>query len=128
MESFLVLIFLIITLMYILSGKNKILNFRSDSDGLNDKVSFLGKTSSDLLMTCAILIEIIAPVILLLFALGVVKDKLYCTLAALSLVAFTIAATLIYHFPPKGSQYYPFMSNLTSVGALLLIIYVIHKQ
>lgn len=128
MDSFLILIFFIITLMYMLSGKDKILNFRSDSDGLNEKVGFLGKSSSDFLMACAILIEIIAPVVLLLFASGVIENKTYSTLASVALTVFTITATLIYHFPPTGSQYYPFMSNLTSVGALLLVTYVIQKN
>lgn len=128
MDSFLIFIFFIITLMYMLSGKDKILNFRSDSDGLNEKVGFLGKSSSDFLMACAILIEIIAPVVLLLFASGVIENKTYSTLASVALTVFTITATLIYHFPPTGSQYYPFMSNLTSVGALLLVTYVIQKN
>ena len=34
---------------------------------------------------------------------------------------FTVVATLIYHFPPTGGEYYAFMKNLTATGSLLLL-------
>ena len=34
---------------------------------------------------------------------------------------FTVLATLIYHLPTKGGQYYDFMKNVTATGSLLLL-------
>ena len=43
----------------------------------------------------------------------------YCS--SIGLAIFTALATLIYHFPPSGGQYYAFMKNLTATGSLLLL-------
>ena len=38
-----------------------------------------------------------------------------------SLALFTILATLLCHFPPLGFTYYPFISNVTTLGGLLCL-------
>ena len=54
------------------------------------------------------------------------KDYKRCgVISAYSLAGFTVLATLLYHFPPKGGEYYKFMSNLTSTSALLLVGYTL---
>ena len=45
----------------------------------------------------------------------------YAYYSSIGLAIFTILATLIYHFPPNGSQYYTFMKNLTATGSLMLL-------
>jgi len=46
-------------------------------------------------------------------------------LALYSLVVFTILATLLCHFPPVGHVYYPFISNVTTIGGLLSLAYLV---
>jgi uncharacterized membrane protein YphA (DoxX/SURF4 family) len=41
--------------------------------------------------------------------------------SSIGLALFTVLATIIYHFPPTGSEYYAFMKNLTATGSLLLL-------
>lgn len=38
-----------------------------------------------------------------------------------SLAVFTVLATLLCHFPPMGITYYPFISNVTTLGGLLCL-------
>lgn len=40
----------------------------------------------------------------------------------MSLIIFTVIATLIFHFPPNTpGKYYPFISNVNTVGGLILL-------
>ena len=41
--------------------------------------------------------------------------------SSVGLAGFTVLATLIYHFPPTGGEYYAFMKNLTATGSLMLL-------
>jgi uncharacterized membrane protein YphA (DoxX/SURF4 family) len=41
--------------------------------------------------------------------------------SSVGLAVFTVLATLIYHFPPFGSEYYAFMKNLTATGGLMVL-------
>lgn len=38
-----------------------------------------------------------------------------------ALAVFTVLATLLCHFPPVGFTYYPFISNVTTLGGLLCL-------
>ena len=70
----------------------------------------------------AIIIQHLAPI---LINVGLIKkNKRLVFYSTLSLIVFTVLATLLYHFPPTGYQYYPFMSNLTTIGGLMLILYL----
>ena len=106
-------------IMYFLSGIDKVKNFRTTAAGFVKKVPVpvFSAQFGALAIFFAVLIEVIAP---LLINYGHLADeKKYAVYGLASLIVFTIVATLIYHFPPKGREYYPFMSNLTAVGGLL---------
>ena len=115
-----------ITLMFFLSGFNKITDFSQVTKG------FCRKTSLPLLLckiviVCVILLEIIAPLTIAIYtgnphlqANTMFKNMTKASI--ISLIAFTILATLLYHFPPYGSNYYSFLSNLSTVGGLLLLL------
>ena len=107
---------MLLTVMYFISGINKINNFQNVVNGFNDKLN-IGRLAY-IAIFFAITIEIVAPVIMVQSTLNknINSDA---TTATYSLVLFTILATLIYHFPPYGKNYYPFMSNLTAIGGLL---------
>jgi uncharacterized membrane protein YphA (DoxX/SURF4 family) len=43
-------------------------------------------------------------------------------LSVLGLIAFNIAATLIFHFPPVGDEYINFLKNLSITGGFILLL------
>jgi len=111
-----------ILLMYFLAGLNKASNFAGTVNGLKN-MFFLKKLPNlfyKLAIFIVIVLEIIAPIIIL-YSL---QTNMYNDLAyysSVGLAVFTVLATLIYHFPPLGGEYYSFMKNLTATGSLMLL-------
>ena len=111
-----------ILLMYFLAGINKARNFTGTVSGFKN-MFFLKKLPNlfyQVAIIIVILLEIVAPIIIL-YSL---QTNMYNNLAyhsSVGLALFTVLATLIYHFPPLGGEYYAFMKNLTATGALLLL-------
>jgi uncharacterized membrane protein YphA (DoxX/SURF4 family) len=112
---------LFITLLFFLSGFNKIKDFNQVTKGFVNKTKiplFLSK----IVISGVILLEIIAPLIITLYSYNLNKSLYpYTKLSLIGLIIFTILATLIYHFPPVGSNYYSFTSNLSTIGGLILL-------
>ena len=130
MDIILITISVILVIMFFLSGLNKLKDFDKVSSGYQNQVKKtmnvnLHPTLCKFCIICAILIEIIAP-ILIVFAV-VTKNKTVGIAASVTLIVFTILATLIYHFPPVNSTYYPFISNVTTIGGLALLAYTFNK-
>jgi len=111
-----------ILLMYFLAGINKVRNFSGTVAGFKN-MFFLKKLPNffyQLAIFLVIVLEILAPIVIL-YSL---QTDMYSDLAYFSsvgLAAFTVLATLIYHFPPTGGEYYAFMKNLTATGSLMLL-------
>jgi len=66
----------------------------------------------------AILIEIVAPLIIVGNIFNLTSNKL-AKYSIISLIVFTIFATLIYHFPTNPGQKNPFMKNVAIIGGLM---------
>ena len=111
-----------ILLMYFLAGINKARNFSQTVSGFKN-MFFLKKLPNifyNLAIFLVIVLEILAPIVIL-YSL---QTNLYSDLAyysSVGLAIFTVLATLIYHFPPFGGEYYAFMKNLTATGSLMLL-------
>ena len=116
----------LINLNFFLSGLNKIKNFTNTSKNFMKRLPidlpiFVGY----LAILCAILIQILSPVII---NLGVIKkQKKLITIGISSLLIFTILATILYHIPPIGKNYYAFMSNLSLIGCFIYILFLNNK-
>jgi uncharacterized membrane protein YphA (DoxX/SURF4 family) len=110
-----------ITLLFFLSGFDKIKNFTQVAKGFMNKTN-MPFMLSKIIIGVVILLEIVAPFIISLYSYNP-NPMLYTytKMSLLGLIVFTILATLIYHFPPFGSNYYAFMSNLSTLGGLLLL-------
>ena len=113
----------IMMIMFFLSGIDKMINFYKISNEFTTKTPVkIPIQLAYMAIIIAIVIELIAPI---LINVGLIKkNKRLVFYSTLSLIVFTVLATLLYHFPPTGYQYYPFMSNLTTIGGLMLILYV----
>ena len=110
-----------ITLLFFLSGFHKIKDFTQVVKGFMNKTS-IPLILSKIIIGGVILLEIVAPFIISLYSYN--HNPMlytYTKMSLLGLILFTILATLIYHFPPSGSNYYAFMSNLSTLGGLLLL-------
>lgn len=107
--------------MFFASGIEKIFKFEKTVEGFLKKVPISTKLVARIAILGAIAVEIVAP---LATNYGHFYNKNVAVVSLLALIVFTILATVIYHFPPFGGQYYPFMSNVTTVGGLALAVSV----
>jgi uncharacterized membrane protein YphA (DoxX/SURF4 family) len=112
---------LLIVIMFILAGYGKSLNIMGTANTLKDKVQF------DLpfnLYIGAILIVIFLQVIgslTILYSSLTDNARYYAYLSSLGLAGFTILASMIFHYPPIGAEYYNFTKNMAITGGLLLL-------
>jgi len=75
----------------------------------------------------AIFIQFFCPLIIL-YSVYNPKYYMYGFNATLFLIIFTMKATYLYHFPPYNKEYYPFMSNVTTIGGLSLLAYIFYYK
>lgn len=111
--------------MFFISGVEKTINFPKTVMSFQKRV--FRKLNLNLTLGLArlaialvILLEIMGP--LMVVRTTVNRRGKDLAIRSLQLLAlFTVAATLLYHFPATGKQWYPFISNVTTLGALLLL-------
>lgn len=110
-----------ITLLFFISGFDKIINFIQVVKEFTNRTK-LPFTLSKIIIIGVILLEIIAPIIISLYSYNA-NPLLYTYAKAslLGLIIFTVLVTFMYHFPPVGPNYYSFMSNVSTLGGLLLL-------
>ena len=113
---------MLINLLYYASAYGKINNLTGTAKGLKNIFWIKGLPLSFFQFTiaCVIILLILAPSIIILAS---VNNK-YAYLAKLScyaLIAFTILATLLYHFPSDPGQKINFMKNLSIIGGFLAL-------
>lgn len=117
---------ILITLLFLLSGLNKLQNISGTAKYLQDKVKInIDFNLYKLLIICVIILQIFGPIIIL-YHMYTKSYKEYAKLSANLLILFTIIATIIFHYPPVGKDYYSFMSNLSTIGGLMLVSYYIN--
>lgn len=112
---------LLIVLMFFLSGIGKSKAITDVANGLKNKVNL---DMPEYLYIAAIILVILLQVfgsLILLYSTYTGEHRQYAYYSALLLAGFTILATLIYHFPPYGKEYYKFLSNISVLGGLLLL-------
>ena len=110
-----------ITLLFFVSGFEKIKDFMKVVKGFMNKTA-LPLPLAKIIIGCVIVLEIVAPFIISLYSYNSNPQLYtYAKLCLLALIVFIILATFLYHFPPFGSNYYSFMSNLSTLGGLLLL-------
>ena len=116
-----------ILLMYFIAGVNKFLHFNTTVKGFK-KIFFIKNLPNifyQLIIALVVILEIVAP-ITILYSIQTQELSLLACFSSIGLAIFTVLATLIYHFPPKGANYYAFMKNLTATGGLLLLSTFFH--
>ena len=89
----------------------------------NIGISFINLGLAKLIIITAAILQIVAPLLIVYGSTNPRKYRMIGIYSSLCLTLFTILATLLYHFPPYGANYYAVTSNITTCGALLLIAY-----
>ncbi len=113
----------LLILMFIISGISKITSFgANESKRLSKKIN-IPKNYSQSIVFLAGIWELISSIILLI---GIwYFNKTLIHYGSLSLIMFTIIATFIFYTVPF--KHLPFLSNLTTICALLLLPYICVK-
>jgi len=123
MKQVFTLVIAILTAMFFISGLDKFTNIGKVAQGLQQRVPDILSTAPPVFFTLAILttavLEVVAPLIMV-YSAWTGEERRAASLSAIALSIFTVLATLLYHFPPFGKVYYPFVSNMTTIGGLLL--------
>lgn len=121
----------ILNIMFLLAGFDKLFHFNKVVMGLMKRIgSTMPMFVYQGLIIAAIVIEIVCPIGIFLTSLNRTEtNDTYGKWMTGSLILFTIMATVFYHFPPTTSvKYYPFMSNLSLVGGLLLMYMIFDRH
>jgi len=112
----------LVTLMFFISGINKVKNFNSVTKSIQKKfiISTLPLFFYKIILILVILLEILAPLVIIYSSVTcTIQD--YAKIACYGLVFFTILATMMYHPPNKKKEYHYFMKNVSVVGGLLAL-------
>ena len=113
----------LLILMFIISGISKITSFgANESKRLSKKIN-IPKNYSQSIVFLAGIWELISSIILLIGIWNFNKTLIHY--GSLSLIMFTIIATFIFYTVPF--KHLPFLSNLTTICALLLLPYICVK-
>lgn len=109
----------LITLMFFLSGFEKIYRFPISTAKFSKKVG-LPLALGQLIIIAVIILELTAPMIIAAYTYYQSASLVpYFKLSVGALMAFTVLATALYHNPLKGREsYYAFMSNVSTLGGL----------
>lgn len=111
----------LITFMFLISGLYKIRDFQPTVAGFIEKTG-ISLNLAIIAIACAAMLQIFASVIIIYESIdnqGIYRKA--AMFSAYALAVFTVLATLVYYFPPYGKNYYPFISNVTTFGGLLLL-------
>jgi len=115
---------ILLTAMFVLSGFQKIITYAKTVDNFKGKMNVNVNTKIyHLVILLVILLEILAPVIIIYHCITGEYSS-YSNYAIVSLIIFTILATLLYH-PLDITNYYksiPFWANISLIGGLLLLL------
>jgi uncharacterized membrane protein YphA (DoxX/SURF4 family) len=128
--AYLSLVSILTTVMFFLSGAQKVRNIDKVATGLQKRfpIKSLPFNFFRASIVGVILLQIFAPVLIVYSIAFDASYRKLASIASVALAIFTVLATLLYHFPPKGKEYYPFISNVTTTGGLLLLAHVLNNN
>ena len=107
--------------LYLLSAFSKVQNITGTAQYLQSKLTFLPISFCILGIIGVILLQSLGSATILYSAYTNTYKKL-AFYAVLALIAFNIAATAIFHFPPVGDEYLNFVKNLSITGGFILLL------
>lgn len=126
MEFLLIFAVVLMFIMFIYSGIDKILHFKSKVQTLDKKFnSKIPVLLSNIAMILVILLEIVGSIIVILRVAYIDNPELskillpLCNIVLILFLVFLFIVTLIYHPPDKTMI--PFLSNCTTFGGIAVL-------
>tara|TARA_B100001287_G_C22454621_1_gene422175 strand:- start:127 stop:516 length:390 start_codon:yes stop_codon:yes gene_type:complete len=110
---------LLLTLIFFVSGVNKAKNIKGVAKGLEKKLPVLGSSLSLLAIVGVVILEIVAPILIIVSLFGYYKN--IGIASCYSIILFTILATYLYHHPSKKENFHPFMRNIAIIGGFIAL-------
>jgi uncharacterized membrane protein YphA (DoxX/SURF4 family) len=107
--------------VYLLSAFGKVQNIEGTAKYLQSKLTFLPISLCIIGIIGVILLQSVGSATILYSAYTNQFRKL-AYYAVLGFIAFNIAATAIFHFPPVGDEYNNFFKNLSITGGFILLL------
>lgn len=111
----------LILLIFILSGYSKIMNINGSASYLQKNVNINLPFNIYILAILLVIFLQIAGSSVILYSSITNKINKLAYYSCIGLAIFTIMATLIFHMPPTGDNYYTVLRNISITGALLLL-------
>ncbi len=127
------IVYVLLLAMFVLAGINKIFNFDKTVSSISNKINPIIKLDNNfykLVIVLVILLEIIAPYIIVSESYYKSKDKKYSLYSGYLLIVFVILATIIYH-PLNIINYNKSTStwsHISLIGGLLLMVIDINNN
>jgi putative oxidoreductase len=113
---------ILISILFVYSGINKILNFNDTAQYFNKKVNFIDINLSKVVIVMAILILLISPILMLI---GMAKNNsLLLQIGTGGLIIFTILATIIFHPITDANERNNMLKNISIIGGLALVLVI----
>ena len=108
-----------LVMLFFVAGWSKVFRFSGNVSSLVSKplFSLLPVLFSQLAMVIVVLIELIAPILMVYGILDTRYSQLGY-MSCVSLILFTVAASILYHNPIDSSQRMAFLKNLSIIGGL----------
>jgi uncharacterized membrane protein YphA (DoxX/SURF4 family) len=107
---------LLVLSLFLYSGIQKLNNIDKTIKLLQSKINGLPDLLANLLVYCAILIEVVATLIILYSSFKDSKNK-YARLSIISLIIFTVLATILFHLNDTSDL----LKNVSVMGGLILL-------
>jgi len=112
---------ILVLIIYMLSGYEKLQNISGTAESLKSKVPFsLPFNLFIIAIVLTIILEIFGSLIIL-YSSWTNEYKNLAYYSTIGLIGFTALATILYHYPPIGSEYYAFTKNIAIIGGLFLL-------
>jgi hypothetical protein len=107
--------------VYLLSAFSKVQNINGTAQYLQSNLTFLPINLCILAIILVILFQSLGSSFIL-YSAFTNKYKQIAYYIVLGFIAFNILASLIFHFPPIGTEYMNFIKNLSITGGFILLL------
>ena len=111
-----------ILILYILSGIKKLFSFNSTVNALKSKFPINMPMIFYKLAIVGVIILLTIGSLFLNYSIFTEKYKKESSYVIILFIAFTIAATLLFHLPTDQAQQIQFLKNLSIIGGFILLL------
>ena len=117
---------LCLLIVYILSAFSKVQNITGTANYLQSRLTFLPFYICVIGIILVITLQSLGSGFIL-YSTFTNQYKNIASYVVLAFIAFNIAASFIFHFPPVGKEYLNFVKNVSVTGGFILLLDALNK-